>query len=460
MDETTGRLVDYAMDARYETLSAATRHECKRRIIDTYACAMGAYAEPVCGIARTTAGQYSGPSVASVWGSAIKTVPEMAAFTNGVMLRFLDVSDTFQGKGRGHPSDVMSAVLAVGEAAHADGSSVIAALTAAYDVYCSFEETIDINVKAWDHTVYGVVAGAIGVGKILGLSREQMANAVALALAPNMALMVSRHGNLSNWKGCAGANASRNSVFAAMLAHRGLTGPDAVFEGKGGLWEVLGESFAWSLPGPDAPRMITRTDLKSLPMCYHGQSAVLAAFELRKRVRIADIAEIEIDTYRVAVQMMAGDPSRWAPTTHETADHSLPYVVSMALLDGKINTASFAHECLTAPSVTALMPRVKVRENERLSKLYPQGAPAKLTIRLKSGEELTHEIEYPKGHSRNPMDDAQVEDKFRSMFSAVGGTDQCEQALRVLWNIDKAKDIMIDLFEPLAAIHRSSGSAH
>ncbi|MBI4191862.1 MAG: MmgE/PrpD family protein [Betaproteobacteria bacterium] len=454
MDKTTERLVDYAMEARHEALSAETRHECKRRLVDTYACAMGAYDDSVCRIAREIAEQYSGKSGASVWGSGIKTVPEMAAFANGVMVRFMDISDTYQGKGRGHPSDVISGILAIGEAVHADGPSVINAITVAYDVYCSFEDAIDINSKGWDHAVYGVVAGALGAGKVLGLSCEQMAHAVALAVAPNMALIVSRHGDLSNWKGCAGANASRNSVFAAMLAHRGLTGPGAAFEGKGGLWEALGGGFAWPLPDPNAPRMITRTHLKSLPICYHGQSAVLAAFELRRRVPIDDIGEIEVDTYGVAIQMMAGDPNRWAPTTHETADHSLPYVVSRALLDGKIESASFTHERLTDPTVLKMMRKVKVRESRALSERYPQGAPARLTVRLNSGEELVHEIEHPLGHAGNPMNDAQLEEKFRRMFGAVGRSDRCEQALRVLWNFDKAADVSLDVFEPLAAVHR------
>ncbi len=457
MDETTAKLIDYAMDSKYASLAPETVHACKRRILDTYGCAMGAYSDPVAGIARATAEQYSGPLLARVWGSDIETVPEMAAFANGVMLRFLDMNDTYQGKGRGHPSDVMAPILAIGEARHVSGPCVIAALAAAYDIYCGFEETIDINAKGWDHTVYGVAAGAIGVGKILELNREQMGHAVAMALAPHMAMMVSRLGKLSNWKGCAGANASRNSVFAALLAQRGLTGPDAVFEGKGGLWDALGERFAWTLPDANAPRMITRTDIKSLPICYHGQSAVLAALHLRAQAGVADISEIQIDTYRVAVQMMAGDQDRWAPTTHETADHSLPYVVSTALLAGKIDTSSFTNECLSAPATVALMRKVKVRESDRLSKLYPQGAPARVTVRLESGKELSHEVEYPMGHSRNPMSDAQIEQKFRAMFATVGGMEQCTAALHVLWNIDHAGDIGRDVFEPLSTIHQMTG---
>jgi len=456
VDNTTARLVDYALAASFDTLSDDTIHHCKRRLIDTYGCAMGAYNEPVCRIARDMASRCGGSGgEATIWGSGTHSIAEMAAFANGVMLRFLDISDTYQGKGRGHPSDVMSGILAVGEAVRADGPSVITALALAYDLYCSFEEAIDINARGWDHTVYGVVACALGAAKLLNMPREQMANTLGLALAPNVALMASRKGELSNWKGCAGANASRNAVFAALLAQRGLSGPGETFEGKGGVWETLGERFDWNPPTRGTAPMITRTDLKSLPICYHGQSAVLASFALRKDLLVADIDTIQVDTYSVAIQMMAEDRGRWAPTTHESADHSLPYVVARAFLDGKVDTASFSAAQLCDPAVVALMNRISVREDEALTRLYPQGAPARLAVQLKSGEQLTFEIEHPLGHSKNPMNDEQLEEKFRRLLSGVGRSHQNDAVLDLLWKFEQAGDVKRDIFEPLAALERA-----
>ena len=253
-------------------------HECKRHLIDTFASALGAYDEPVAQMARAMASRSRSDDAASVWGSSIQTSAESAAFANGVMVRLLDISDTYLGKSRGHPSDVISGIFAVAESVRADGKSLINAIVLAYDVYCSFCQAIDINSKGWDQPVYGVLGCVLGVGKLLGLTREQMANAVSLALAPNMALAQSRRGHLSSWKGCAGANASRNAVFAALLAKQGFTGPPAVFEGEGGLWDVIGR-FDWPLP--EDAHMITQTHVKTLPVCYHGQSAVLAALDLR-----------------------------------------------------------------------------------------------------------------------------------------------------------------------------------
>lgn len=446
-DATTGRLVDFAERAQYDALPADVVHECKRRLIDTFASAIGAYDEPASRMARAMASRSRGDCEASVWGSSVKTIPEAAAFANGVMTRLLDISDTYLGKSRGHPSDMTSGILAVAESVGADGKSLINAIVLAYDVYCSFCQAIDINSKGWDQPVYGVLGCVLGAGKLLGLTRDQMANAVSLALAPNMALAQSRRGHLSTWKGCAGANASRNAVFAAMLAKEGFTGPTAVFEGDGGLWEVIGR-FDWPLP--EGKHMIGETHIKGLPVCYHGQSSVWAALDLRSRVDVGKIEEIQVDSYGTAVMMMGGDPSRWAPTTHETADHSLPYCVSIALLDGKVTNDSFADSRLTDPTVANLMRKVKVREDQQLSALYPEGSPGRVTIRMISGAAHTAEIRYPKGHAKSPMTDADVERKFREMAATRLSERQCDAVLEAVRNLEQSNDVGSDVVKLLA----------
>jgi len=217
-DATTQRLVTYAEHARYEALPADTVHECKRRLLDTFACALGAYDEPVSEMSRALAARVRGDDEATVWGSTIRTTPDTAAFANGVMTRLLDISDTYLGKSRGHPSDMNSGLIAVGESLRADGKSLINAVVLAYDVYCSFCDAVDLNSRGWDQPVYSIMGCVLGIAKLMHLTPEQTGHALSLALAPNMALAQSRRGDLSTWKGCAGPNASRNAVFAAMLA--------------------------------------------------------------------------------------------------------------------------------------------------------------------------------------------------------------------------------------------------
>jgi 2-methylcitrate dehydratase len=452
-DKTTEALVSFAHKASYESLSADVVHACTLRVIDAFASALGAYDNPTSVLARKVAARSrtDDDHAATVWGSPIKTTPEAAAFANGVMVRLLDISDTYLGKSRGHPSDMISGILAVAESVRADGKSVISAITLAYDVYCSFCDEIDVNAKGWDQPVYGVLGCVVGAGKLLKLSHDQMANAIAMALAPNMSLAQARRGQLSNWKGCAGANASRNAVFAAMLAQDGFTGPTAVFEGDGGLWEVIGH-HDWPLPDVTQMRshLIMQTHLKCLPICYHGQSAVFAALDLRKSVAANDIDEIVVDGYKAAHMMMGADPTRWAPATRETADHSMPYVVAMALLDGAVTDASFSAERLTDPAMAKLMSKVKVRSDERLTALYPEAAPARVSVRTKAGQTHSAEVLYPRGHAKNPLSDADVLDKFHQLTAARLSQTQRAGVLDTLSQLERIDDVA-DLIKKLSA---------
>lgn len=437
-DVTTEALVSFAQKSSFESLSPDVVHACKLRVIDAFSSALGAYDNPTSALARKVALRSRTDNPATVWGSNIQTTPEAAAFANGVMTRLLDISDTYLGKSRGHPSDMISGILAVAESVHADGKAVINAITLAYDVYCSFCNAIDINAKGWDQPVYGVLGCVLGAGKLLKLSRDQMANAVAMALAPNMSLAQARRGALSNWKGCAGANASRNAVFAAQLAQDGFTGPTAVFEGNGGLWEVIGR-HDWPLPYNE--HLITQTHLKCLPICYHGQSAVFAALDLRPQVKVEDIAEIVVDGYKAAHMMMGTDANRWAPSTRETADHSMPYVVAMALLDGSVTDASFSDARLVDPAVAALMAKIKMRSDDRLDSLYPEGAPARVTIRTKAGQTLSKEVIYPRGHAKNQLSDADVLAKFHELTAARLNDAQRTSVLETLLKLEGVSDV-------------------
>ena len=437
-DKTTEALVSFAMKSSYASLAPDVVQACKLRVIDAFSSALGAYDNPTSALAHKVAARSRTDNPATVWGSRIKTTPEAAAFANGVMTRLLDISDTYLGKSRGHPSDMISGIMAVAEMVRADGKAVINAITLAYDVYCSFCDAIDVNSKGWDQPVYSVLGCVLGAGTLLKLTREQMANAIALALTPNMSLAQARRGHLSNWKGCAGANASRNAVFAAMLAQDGFTGPSAVFEGDGGLWQVIGK-HDWPLPV--AGHLITQTHMKCLPVCYHGQSAVFAAIELRKKVTLADIDEIMVDGYKAAYMMMGSDATRWAPATRETADHSMPYVVAMALIDGAVTDASFSAARLVDPAMAALMAKIKMRADEGLDSRYPEGAPARVTIRMKGGQTHSEEIIYPRGHAKNPLTEADVIAKFHELTAAKLNAEQRQRVLDTLAQFENVSDV-------------------
>ena len=203
-------------------------------ILDAMGCAFGGYSSEPARIARELAGTVSSAHPATVIGSGQKSSPDLAAFANGVMIRYLDFNDGYTGKDPGHPSDNLAAILPLAEAVQADGKSVITAAVLASEVFCRLVDAVSVMSRGFDYVTMGVMSSGLAAAKVLGLSREETAQTLNLCVAPYVALHQTRVGDVSMWKGCAHANASRNAVFAALLAQRGLTGPSPIFEGESG----------------------------------------------------------------------------------------------------------------------------------------------------------------------------------------------------------------------------------
>jgi 2-methylcitrate dehydratase len=417
MDSMIERLADYAVSLRYEELPADTVHECKRKLVDTLGCAAGGFNSEPAAIARAIARRVVGDPPARILGTLELSSPELAAFANGVAIRYLDYNDTYMVKSPGHPSDIFAAVLAAGETVRADGRSVATAAVLAYEVFCNFLDAVPRD-QGWDHSTYGAIGGAVGAGKLLGFSREEMRNAIALAVVPNMTLEQTRTGELSMWKGCAAANASRNGVFAALLARAGLTGPGQAIEGKWGLWRALGK-FQWQpFGGRGGPYRINETHIKCFPAVIHAQTPITVALELQGQAAPGAIEAIAIDTYWVAERYADRNNALWRPATRETADHSIPYCVAATLLDGGITAASFSDERIRDPRIRALVGGTTIREDPQFTHAHPYEWPCRIELALRGGGKKTAEARYFKGHARRPLTDQELEQKFRTLAKA------------------------------------------
>jgi 2-methylcitrate dehydratase len=443
MDPTIAQLSDYAVSLQYSDIPSETVHECKRRLIDTLACAIGAFGAEPSKIARAIARRTTGDQSARILGTSRTSSPELAAFATGVMVRYLDFNDQYRKvKGGGHPSDSVPAVLAMADAMQTNGKSVITAMILAYEVFCNFSEVLYFTEKGFDDATHCAFASAVGAGKILGLSKEAMAHAIALSIVPNMALRATRRGELSMWKGCAAANACRNGIFASLLAAEGLTGPlNAIEEKEGGLSSFLGP-FEWEpFGGRGAPFRVGLTNLKYFPSEYHSQAPITAALQLRDNVVIEAIESVNVETYWMAWNGIGSEPEKWHPKTRETADHSLPYIVAAALLDGTIEPDTFSTTRITDARLLALMQKITVQENPEFTKAYPNLVPCRIEIRASNGQRHVADVSYPKGHAKNPMTDIEIEDKFRKMCSSFLTPSQTAAALKELWEFDKINDL-------------------
>ncbi len=356
MDATARHLSTSAAALDFVDLPADAVHEARRRILDSVGCALAAIGAEPGRIARNLAPAVEAPGAASILGTGQATSPDMAAFANTVMIRYLNCNDSLVSLGGGHPSDMLPAVLAAAQVAGASGRTVIAVLILAYEIYGRFAERFATREKGWDQGLFIGPASACAAGKVLGLPAVRLAHAMSMTVMSQVPLGHTRTGELSMWKGCATAMAVRNAVFAALLARAGMDGPPEPFEGRCGLFDqVTGalrlEGFGHA--GAGVPLKIADTSIKYLPAQIHTQAGAAMALEMRDALDLDDIERIRIRTCAVAVRNAAGEPGKWDPKTRETADHSLPYVVAAALTDGALTLASFDDRRIGAPAAHA-----------------------------------------------------------------------------------------------------------
>jgi 2-methylcitrate dehydratase len=192
--------------------------------------------------------------------------------------------------------------------------------------------------------------------------------------------------------------------------------------------------------GAARPFMIDRTYIKFWPAEYHSQSAIDAALQLRPEIGDPrKIQSLDIHTFNAAVDIIGKDPEKWRPRTRETADHSLPYCTAVALVDGEVAEAQFAPSRFTDPALLALVAKIKVHRDAALNERYPRGIPNRLTVTLSDGRKLVREVEFPRGHAENPMTDAEVEHKFRTLVEPRYGKDRAARILKACWELDKLK---------------------
>ncbi len=442
MDNTTQSLANYVTGLQYDQLSASAVHETKKRLVDAIACAIGGYTSEPAQIARRVAANNSGTPPARLFGTGKQTSMEMAAFANAVMVRYLDFNDTYIAKGSGHPSDMTAAIIAVAEAHRCSGKETLLAIAIAYEVYAALADQIALRDRGWDQGVFAVLGTAAGVSKLLKLTTVQTGDALAIAVTANIPTRQTRSGELAMWKGVATAAAVRSGVSAALLAQAGMTGPTAAFEGKDGVWEkVTGKFQLGAMGGATVPFGIERTNLKFFPSEYHSQAPLWIALELRKKVAVAEIDAINVQTYFTAWSEIGSEPAKWTPKTRETADHSLPYLLALGFTDGRITVDSFSQQRINDPVLRDLMQRIKITENKSFTQQFPHKLMTEIEVVTRDGKRLLESAQYSKGHAKNPMSNADVNAKFSILCESVMGHAQRDALLNALWNIDQAADL-------------------
>lgn len=392
-----GQLAAFVDRVSLDDLSPGALEQLKIRILDTLGVAIGALdAEPIVAI-RGLIEDLGGTGQSTLIGGG-KTSPEKAAFLNSALSRYLDFMDAYLAKGEtNHPSDNFGATL----------------------------------------------AAAASAAKALGLPAEQIANAVAMAGTANVALRVTRTGNLRHWKGLAYPHVAKEGTWSALLASRGITGPEEIFEGNKGFKALAGDyTLDWASEDLES---VTRTIIKKYNAEIHSQSALDAALDIRKQdgFNPAHITSIELATFDVAYSIIGGGEGGDKQTirTKEEADHSLPWVLAVALLDGELNPAQYETERIIADDVQQLMRTVTITPDDSFSDRFPQEMPARLTITLDDGSEdgnvFTAEESAYDGFFTQPLDWAGARAKFDALttpFADQGLRDEISDIVHGLEN--------------------------
>jgi 2-methylcitrate dehydratase len=436
-------LAQYATDLRYEDLPEDIVRTAKRTILDTLGCAFGGYTAGPSQIAIKLASDVNAKRGATVLCNGIKTSPDLAAFANGVMIRYLDFNDAFVSltHGAGHPSDTIAALLAAAELRERSGRDLITATVLSYEVFCKIADTFDYLGSGVDHSTMTGFATVVGASRLMGLSLEQMVHAIGITVGGNTAIRQGRADTLSNWKAFAAADASRKAIFSAQLAQSGMTGPSNVFEGRLGFFNLISHKPTAPLQLGE-PYGIRRAFTKRFPLGQFSQTAAQAAVEARQFIRNPDeIQEINIQVSRSAIKIMADSPDKWRPQTHETADHSIPYAVSLVLMYGRIEPEYYEDPYLHDQRLLDLVNRVKCMPSDEADRSEHEFNLCELEIVLKSGERKTVRVEYHRGHFKNPMTDGEMEEKFRSMAHKHLSADRVESLLRQLWGLESVPKV-------------------
>jgi 2-methylcitrate dehydratase len=462
-DLPTRAIVNYVSALEFNDLPRSQIDSMVRHILDSVACALGAFSSKPAEIARRIAASATATSGASVIGLGSPTTPEYATYANTVMVRHLDFNDAGHA---GHISDTIPGILAIAESFHLSGREMLLATCAAYEVCGSLcrngANLFQLKDAAIDQPWIGVSVAA-GAGKLLGLTPFELANAVSLALVPSIPLGVVRTGELSELKGCATAHGSMNAVFGARLAKEGMTAPLQPFDGADGFRRVTGcevtamEDIGRPVDGLSA---VEAAWFKFYPAVGSAQGPLTRVLEMAKRIdSVDDIVRIHLGVFDdVWKAHRDRSDSEFDPQTRETADHSLPYLIAVALTDKRLNLDSFTHARVHDPALRPLMRKVTIAPDASLTKAFQEGGtflsewPTTIEIELNNGSVLRDRSTYPKGSPRNPMSDDELVAKFYGSSDRVMRRAQADELLDSLWQLETHDDL-----SELASLFRQIG---
>ena len=413
MSTMSHQIADFAVKLKFEDLPQEVIFQVKRFLLDSIGCAFGGWDTEDVQIQHDLYHKMGGAQEATVIVGGTKLPMNHAALLNSLLIRALDYNDIYWEEDPSHPSDIIPAALSPAEALAKDGKSVITAIVLAYEFeqrMCEFAHP-GIRERKWHHATLTGFVSPIVAGKILGLSADQMVHAIGISGSHCCSLGAVTAGKLTNMKNTVDPMATQSGVIAAQLAQRGYSGPEHVIDGKEGLVDTFGPEFELSLLIDNLGKdwRILRCSMKAVAAEALTHSPITAVLKIvaDHHLKPEDIVEVNVKTVARAADILS-DPSKYKPTSKETADHSLPYCLAAAIVDGMVTPAQFTETKLKDPKIWEVLPKIKVTAHPEFEKLFPRLKATEVTIKTKAEDEHTLRVDYPKGDYRDPMTEERI----------------------------------------------------
>jgi 2-methylcitrate dehydratase len=438
----TEGMAKFAHRVTYEDLAPERRERLKVSILDSLACAINALGASPTAACLAQAKEFGGPNGRCTLIGGGKANVLYAALSNTALVRYIDFMDSYlAGPELCHPSDNTGAVLAACEHTGRSGKEFLTALAIAYQVQTVLTSSAPFMERGFDITTALTYSVGAAVAKALGLDETKTAAAIEICGQTGFQLLVARTTPISQWKGLSSAQLTFGCVNAVFLASRGVTGPKYVIEGSCGLAQALDQpvDIDWEQTKLDC---FDHLSLKSYNSAVPTESAIFCILELHKMYPFdpADVVSIEADVVQDTYDFTGG--GRFGPKTDvhtkEDADHSLPYLLAVALFDRDVQTAQLNPERIAKPDVQSLLLKVTVKPDESFTARFPAEFPSRITVRLKSGQSFSHEVSNYPGFPTRPFSWEEISAKFDKLAAGHVGAQlgrDIKNAVRSLENI-------------------------
>jgi len=471
MDKSIAKVIsEFSVGLQFTDLPNEVVHEVKRYMYDSIGCAYGGFHTKDVKIIRDIYMEMGGKGESTVLGFGDKLPAVSTTLINSLMIRALDFNDIYWKEDPSHPSDIIPAAWSCGELVNANMTDVITAIVLAYEFeqrLCLFAKP-GVRERKWHHATLTQFVSPIVAGKLLGLSVDEMINAIGINGSHNHTIGCPTAGKLTMMKNTVDPMAVQSGVFAALLAKNGYSGTEKVFEGKEGFmdafigWNAKDEMTnptdmegrdgisSWSfdvdalIGGLGESYKIMECSMKAFPTeaLTHTHLSCLLNAMIGNDIDYSEIKEVKVVCFAQAYDILF-DPTKYRPESRETADHSLPYCLAAAMVDKKITTESFSDKKLNDPRIYEVIDKIKGEPSQEFEKMFPEKQPSKVVVTTNDGRQFSEYLEYPKGDPREPMSIDDLENKFNSL---AGDKFDSNAKTQLKENIFKCEDMSAPQF--------------